>query len=79
MSVVRRRSDAVDALEHAMQGVQTQDLRPIESRNREPGPIGKSSDIGLRLPDDTPMEHEVTVRVRRATRRVRSRRPQQNP
>ena len=31
MSVVRRRKDAVEALEHAMQGVQTYDPEQIDS------------------------------------------------
>jgi hypothetical protein len=63
MSVVRRRKDAVDALEHAMQGVQTYDPHRIESRSWDPGLIGKRSAAHVEVRDDTPVEHEVTVVV----------------
>jgi hypothetical protein len=69
MSVVRRRKDAVDALEHAMQGVQTVDPHRIESRSFDPGLIGKRSAARVKIGDDTPMEHEVTVVMRRRPRR----------
>ena len=61
MSVVKRRKDAVDALEHAMQGVQTYDPQGIESREWDPGLIGKRSAARVRLVDDTPVEREVTI------------------
>ena len=61
MSVVRRRKDAVEALEHAMQGVQTYDPHGVESRGWDPGLIGKRSAARVRIVDDTPVEHEVTV------------------
>ena len=61
MSVIKRRKDAVDALEHAMQGVQTYDPERIESRDWDPGLIGKRSAARVQIIDDTPVEHEVTV------------------
>ena len=73
MSVVRRRKDAVDALEHAMQGVQTVDPHRIESRDWDPGLIGKRSAARVEVLGDTPMEHEVTVVMRRLPRRERVR------
>ena len=77
MSVVRRRRDAVDALEHAMRGVQTTDPRPIERHDETSGVIGTRSDVRIDLrdlrDDDTPVEHEVTVVMRRLPRRERIR------
>lgn len=61
MSVVRRRREAIDALEHAMQGVQTDDPHRIESRSFDSGLIGKSSTTRVRMAGDTPVEHEVIV------------------
>jgi hypothetical protein len=68
MSVVKRRRDAIDALEHAMQGVQTTDSLRIESRDHDPGIIGKRSDVTIEVRDDTPVEHEVTVVMPRRRR-----------
>jgi len=73
MSVVKRRRDAVDALEHAMRGVQTSEQNRIESRYNEPGIIGKRSDVRLDVRDDVPVEHEVTVVMKRLPRRTRRR------
>jgi hypothetical protein len=64
MSVVRRRKDAVEALEHAMQGVQTYDPHRVESRDWDPGLIGKRSAAQVEILDDTPVEYEVTVVMR---------------
>ena len=61
MSVVRRRKDPVEALEHAMQGVQTYDPERVESRDWDPGLIGKRSAAQVEMLDDTTVEHEVTV------------------
>jgi hypothetical protein len=72
MSVVRRRKDAIDALEHALRGVQTHDPQRIDARDRDPGLIGKSSEARVRFLDDTPVEHEVIVKVG-TRRRVRRR------
>jgi hypothetical protein len=73
MSVVRRRRDAVDALEHAMQGIQTTEKRPIERSGQDPGIIGKRSSVRVDIRDDTPVEHEVTVVMPRLPRRERIR------
>jgi hypothetical protein len=73
MSVVRRRKDAVDALEHAMQGVQTYDPHRVESRSWDPGLIGKRSGSRVEILDDTPVEHEVTIKMRRRPSRERMR------
>ncbi|HWJ56482.1 MAG TPA: hypothetical protein VNR90_09680 [Vicinamibacterales bacterium] len=73
MSVVRRRKDAVDALEHAMQGVQTYDPHRIESRDWDPGLIGKRSAAHVEILDDTPVEHEVTIVTGKVPRRERMR------
>jgi len=73
MSVLRRKKDAVDALEHAMQGVQTVDPHRIESRDWDPGLIGKRSAARVEVLGDTPVEHEVTVVMPRLPRRERIR------
>ena len=73
MSVIRRRKDAVDALEHAMQGVQTYDPHRVESRAWDPGLIGKRSASRVKILDDTPVEHEVTIKMRRRPPRERMR------
>lgn len=73
MSVVRRRKDAVDALEHAMQGVQTVDPGGVESRDWDPGLIGKRSAARVEILGDTPVEHEVTVVMPRLPRGERLR------
>jgi hypothetical protein len=73
MSVVRRRKDAIDALEHAMQGVQTYDPQRIESRDWDPGLIGKRSAARVQIVDDTPVEHEVTIVMQRRSHRARRR------
>jgi hypothetical protein len=71
MSLVRRRKDAVDALEHAMQGVQTYDPHRVVDRDADPGLIARQSAARVRLGDDTPMEHEVTVVMPPLPRRKR--------
>jgi hypothetical protein len=71
MSIVRRRKDAIDALEHAMQGVQTYDPHRIEGRDGDPGLLGKRSAAHVELSGDTPVEHEVTVVMRRRSQRAR--------
>ena len=73
MSIVRRRKDAVDVLEHALQGVQTYDPQCIDRTGRDPGLIGKRSAARVQLADDTPVEHEVTVVMRRRSHRERIR------
>jgi hypothetical protein len=73
MSVVKRRRDAIDALEHAMQGVQTHDPERLERRYWGPVPIEKRSGARSGIADDTPVEHEVTVKVHPIPRRRRAR------
>lgn len=73
MSAVRRRRDAVDALEHAMQGVQTYDPHRIENRDWDPGLIGKRSAARVQILDDVPVEHEVTIVMPRLPRTPRRR------
>jgi hypothetical protein len=74
MSVVKRRRDAIDALEHAMRGVQTIERHRIGSRDHDPGIIGRRSDVTIEVRDDTAVEHEVTVVMRRPRRRTRRKR-----
>jgi hypothetical protein len=69
MSVVKRRRDAIDALEHAMRGVQTTEKSRIENHDHDTGIIGKRSEVQIDARDDTPVEHEVTVVMRRLPRR----------
>ena len=70
MTVVKRRRDAVDALEHAMRGVQTTEERGIESSRDDPRIMGKRSEVRIDLAgDDTPVEHEVTIVMRKRPRR----------
>jgi hypothetical protein len=71
MSIVKRRRDAIDALEHAMGGVQTTEEKPaIEQRDHDPGIIGKRSDVRIDIREDnTPVEREVTVVMPRLPRR----------
>jgi hypothetical protein len=73
MSVVRRRNDLVEAFEHAMQGVRTYDSHRVESRGWDPGVIGTRSDARVETMGDTPVEHEVTIRMRRLPKRERTR------
>ena len=73
MSLLRRRKEAVDALEHAMQGVQTHDKHRIESRDGDPGLIGMRSASRVKIVDDPPVEHDVTVVMRKLPRRERMR------
>jgi hypothetical protein len=55
-----------------MQGVQTYDPHRIESRDWDPGLIGKRSAARVQIVDDTPVEYEVTVRMpRRSRERIR--------
>jgi hypothetical protein len=73
MSVVKLRRDAIDALEHAMRGVQTTEKHRIVSRGYDPGIIGKRSEVQIDVRDDTPVEYEVTVVMPRLPRRDRIR------
>jgi hypothetical protein len=72
MSVVKRNGDGVDAFEHAMQGVHTSNDHEIVSVTHQRGLIGTSSSSQIAEADDTPLEREVIVKMRR--RRSRRRR-----
>jgi len=69
MSIVKRRRDAIDALEHAMQGVRSTGKEAIGQIRDDPGIIGTSSDVRVEVRDDTPVEREVTVVMPRLPRR----------
>jgi len=73
MSVVRRRREAIDALEHALQGVKTYDDHKIVSRNWDPGIIGQRSAVEVDVRDGEPDEREVVVVMPRRRRSHRSR------
>jgi hypothetical protein len=72
MSVVKRNTDGIDAFEHAMQGVHTSNDHEIVGVTWESGLIGTSSSSQVAEADDTPLEREVIVKMRR--RRSRRRR-----
>jgi hypothetical protein len=71
MGVVKRNKDGVDAFEHAMQGVHTSEDHRIVSYTRDRGLIGSRSATEVGVPDDTPGEREVIVKMRRLPRRPR--------
>jgi hypothetical protein len=71
MGVVKRNTDGVDAFEHAMQGVHTSNDHEIVSVTWEPGLIGTSSSRQVSEADDTPLEREVIVKMRRRPSRRR--------
>ena len=71
MSVVRRRRDGVEALEHAMQGVQTVEPRSFGSHSGDPAILGRRSFARVEARDDTSVEREVTVVLRRVPSRGR--------
>jgi hypothetical protein len=54
-----------------MQGVQTYDPHRVVDRDADPGLIARQSAARVRLGDDTPMEHEVTVVMPPLPRRKR--------
>jgi hypothetical protein len=67
MSTVKRTKEAIDVLEHAMQGVHTSNDHRIVSFSRERGLIGTRSEVEIDVMDDTPGEREVVVRMPRAS------------
>jgi hypothetical protein len=73
MSVVRRRRDAIDALEHALQGVKTYEDHEIVSHEWDPGIIGKRSAVEINVRDAEPDDREVVVTMPPVRRRRRSR------
>jgi hypothetical protein len=69
MSRVKPTKDAIDVLEHAMQGVHTSNDHRIVSFSRASGLIGTRSDVEIDVMDVTPGEREVVVRMPRASAR----------
>jgi hypothetical protein len=68
MSGLKRTRDAIDMLEHAMQGVHTSNDHKIISFSRDAGLIGTRSTVEIESLDDTPQEREVVVRIPRQSR-----------
>ena len=73
MSVVRRRRDGVEALEHAMQGVQTVEPRSFGSHSGDPAILGRRSSLCVDACDATSVERELTIVMRRLPHHKRSR------
>lgn len=72
--VKRTKKDAVDALEHALQGVHTSENHErIISFNRSPGVIGTRAVVKIDVVNDSPYEREVIVHLQRQPRRRPSR------
>lgn len=72
--VQRTKNGAVDALEHALQGVHTSDNeKRIISVNRKAGLLGTRAVVQIDVVNDSPWEREVIVNLNREPRR-RSRR-----
>jgi hypothetical protein len=71
MSGVKRdRKGAVDALEHALQGVHTSENHErIISFDRKPGIIGTRAMVQVDVVNDSPWEREVIVNLNREPRR----------
>lgn len=68
--VKRERKGAVDALEHALQGVHTSENHErIISFDRKPGIVGSRSVVKIDVVNDSPWEREVIVNLRREPRR----------
>ena len=67
MSVIKRTRDGIDILEHAMKGVRTSGNQgEIRGFHADPGRLlMKPGSSGGAL-DETPVEREVTVKMRRA-------------
>jgi hypothetical protein len=68
MSGLKRTRDAIDMLEHAMQGVHTSNDHRIIGFSRHAGLIGTRSGVEIDSLDDSPDEREVVVRIPRHTR-----------
>lgn len=68
--VKRERKGAVDALEHALQGVHTSENRNrIISFDRNPGIVGTRAVVQIDVVNDSPWEREVIVNLQRQSRR----------
>jgi hypothetical protein len=70
MSVVRRKKENIDILEHAMMGVRTSDNHTkIVSFGGSSGIIGTSSRVEIDLREENPEEREVIVTIPRVGKR----------
>lgn len=68
--VKRTKKGAVDALEHALQGVHTSENHErIISFNRTPGLTGTRAIVQIDVVNDSPCEREVIVHLQRSPRR----------
>ena len=68
--VKRERKGAVDALEHALQGVHTSENHErIISFDRNPGIVGTRSVVSVDVVNDSPWEREVIVNIGRGSHR----------
>jgi hypothetical protein len=68
MGRVNRTKDGVDAVEHALRGVHTSENHErIVSFERHPGFVGTHSIVQVDVVDDSPLEHEVIVRLSRTS------------
>lgn len=68
--VKREKNGAVDALEHALQGVHTSDNHErIISFDRKPGFVGVRSVVQVDVVDDSPWAREVIVNLHHEPRR----------
>lgn len=64
MSRVKRTKDGVDAIEHALRGVHTSENHErIVTFERHPSFMGERAIVEVDVIDDSPMEHEVIVRL----------------
>ena len=73
MSVVRRKKENIDMLEHAMMGVRTSETQTrIVSFEERAGVIGSRSRVEVDVRDENPDDREVIVTIPRVgKRRVR--------
>jgi hypothetical protein len=70
--VKRTKNGAVDALEHALQGVHTSENHErIISFDRNPGLMGTRSVVQVDVVNDSPYEREVIVNLHRDPPRSR--------
>lgn len=68
--VRRTKHGAIDALEHALQGVHTsENEKRIISYDRKPGFVGSRGVVQIDVVNDSPWEREVIVNLNREPRR----------
>ena len=70
MSVVRRKKENIDMLEHAMMGVRTSENHTeIVSLDESRGIIGSRSRVQVDVRDESPEEREVIVTIPKVGKR----------